>query len=71
MAEYTEGEMLMTIKIKETFVLEIEQNGEKTELVSGVTTQDLHLATKLKLQFFRVGGSVNFVWRDQMTILRG
>ena len=66
MGDYSEGEMLLTINVKETFVLEIEQHGETTEMVTGVGTLNSSLVTRMELREY--GGRENFHWEDQMRI---
>jgi hypothetical protein len=69
MSNYTEGEMLLTIKVKDTFVVDIEQHSVVTELVTGVKTSNSTLVTRLKLRFQPFKGDENFKWEDEMRIV--
>ena len=65
MSNYTKGEMLLTIKVKDTFVVGIEQHGVDTELVTGVKTSNSTLVTRLELRTKR---KEEFKWHDEMRI---
>ena len=50
MSDYTHGELLFTIMVENNFAVEIEQNGESRKLVSGVSTLNSTLVTKIVLE---------------------
>ena len=66
MPDYKEGEISLTIKIQETFVVDIEQNSEISELITAIRTVESDLVNRLELQ--RFGERRNFVWEDHITI---
>ena len=66
MPDYKEGEISLTIKIQETFVVDIEQNSEISELITAIRTVESDLVDRLELQ--RFGERRNFVWDEQITI---
>jgi hypothetical protein len=66
--KYTKGEMLLTIKVKDTFVVEIEQHSVVTELVTGVKTSNSTLVTRLELQTVLFKRKEEFKWQDEMRI---
>ena len=50
MSDYTHGELLFTIMVENNFAVEIEQNGESRKLISGVSTLNSTLVTKIVLE---------------------
>ena len=50
MSDYTHGELLFTIMVENNFAVEIEQNEESRKLVSGVSTLNSTLVTKIVLE---------------------
>ena len=66
MSNYTRGEMVLTIKVEDTFVVDIEQGQEVRSFVSGVPTQNSTLVTKIGLQ---QNYSHYFLWKDSMLLI--
>ena len=69
MSEYTAGEMLLRIKIEDTFTVEIKQRDSVTEMITNVKTDNSTLVTRLELGTLLFGANKNFVWEDDMRIV--
>ena len=66
MPSYTRGEMILTIKVEDTFVVDVEQGQEVRSFVTGVPTQDSILVTMIGLQ---QNYSDYFLWKDSMLLI--
>ena len=67
MSNYTRGEMILTIKVEDTFVVDVEQGQEVRSFVTGVPTQDSILVTKIELPLTY---SDTFMWENNMIMMR-
>ena len=66
MSNYTEGEMILTIKIEDTFVVDVKHGQEVRSFVSGVPTENSTLVTNIGLQ---QNYSHSFMWKDSMLLI--
>ena len=67
MSNYTEGEMILTIKVEDTFVVDVEQGQEVRSFVTGVPTENSTLVTEIELPLTY---SDTLMWENDMMIMR-